>query len=179
MAKLGFLGTQEFSTCRGVIKKITDFQCRATWVRRRLHGYRHLATLAECLLALRRGRLCIGGQCQPRHRRNGRQGLTAKSQRVHRFEVFNAVDLAGRMTRQSQRQIVAINASAVIANSDQPRAAGLHVNLDPGGSSIQAVFDRLFDNRGRALNHLARGNLIRQTGLQNSNHAHPSGITKV
>ena len=61
------------------------------------------------------------------------------------------------MTRQGERQVFTNNASTIIANTDQAGATGLDINLDPGSASIKTVFDRLLDDRGRALNNLAGG----------------------
>ena len=83
------------------------------------------------------------------------------------------------MTRQGERQVFATNSSTIIANTNQASATSLDINLDPGTARIKTVFDGLFDNRSRALDNLAGGNLVSQTRLQNTNHPHPSGITKV
>jgi len=66
------------------------------------------------------------------------------------------------VTRQGQRQIVRRNATAVVAHSQQLDPALLNVHIDASRARIQTVFQQLLDHRGRALHHLAGGNLIRQ-----------------
>ena len=80
------------------------------------------------------------------------------------------------MARQSQRQISPINARAIIANSDQAGTARLYVNLDLGSAGVLAVFDSFFNDRSWALDYLASSYLVSESGLQNTNHVHPSGI---
>ena len=64
------------------------------------------------------------------------------------------------MPRERERQLLRLDAAAVIAHPDQARATALDVDLDAAGTGIEAVLDELLDDRRRTLDHLARGDLI-------------------
>ncbi len=81
------------------------------------HLHRHLAPLAERLMASRGFRLGIGREQQSRNRGYRGQGFTPESQRGNGLEVFDSVDLAGRMPRQRKRKICLGNPGAVIADA--------------------------------------------------------------
>ena len=52
------------------------------------------------------------------------------------------------------------HAAAVVGDPDQRPAAGVALDGDRPGTGIQGVVDQLLDDRGRALDHLAGGDLI-------------------
>ena len=66
------------------------------------------------------------------------------------------------MTRQCQRQFLALNAAAVVADFEQLRAARGKLHGDVGGTGIETVFEQLFERRGRPLDHFAGSDLIDQ-----------------
>src|SRR5439155_1506018 len=50
-------------------------------------------------------------------------------------------------------------AAAVIGHADQVRPALLHVDVDARGPGVDAVFQQLLEDAGRALDHFAGGDL--------------------
>ena len=69
------------------------------------------------------------------------------------------------MTRQRQRHIGLANPGAVVADPQQPGAAGLDIDIDPRGARIKTVLHRLLDHRGGALHHFACCDLIGESRL--------------
>ena len=69
------------------------------------------------------------------------------------------------MTRQRQRHIDLANPGAVVADPQQPDAAGLDINVDPRSARIKTVLHRLLDHRSRALHHFACCDLIGESRL--------------
>jgi len=62
--------------------------------------------------------------------------------------------------RECERQLLRFDAAAIIAYAHKPDAAALDVDLDAARPGIEAVLDELLDDGRRALDHLARGNLV-------------------
>ena len=161
VVELGLLGAQELAPRRGVEEQVADLDAGAHRVRRRLHPRLHVAALGLHLPGL----LGVGGargHGQPRHRADRGQGLAAEAQAHHRLEVFQLADLAGGVARQGQRKVVGGDAAAVVAHPQQLDAALLHLDVDAPGAGVQAVLQQFLDHRGRALDHLAGGDLVGQ-----------------
>jgi hypothetical protein len=51
------------------------------------------------------------------------------------------LNLAGGVTAEREREILSMDASAVIAHPHQGDAAGLYVDIDPGRARVQAVLE--------------------------------------
>jgi len=71
------------------------------------------------------------------------------------------------MARHGQRQIIFPDTNAIVFDTDTPLAALLDFNLDGVGLCINAVFQQLFDHRGRPLNDFTSGNLVDKLFRQN------------
>ncbi len=69
-------------------------------------------------------------------------------------------DLAGRVARERQQQLVALDAAAVVAHAAQAHAALFDLDFDAARAGIDAVLDQLLEHGRRALDHLARGDLM-------------------
>ncbi|OQC04658.1 MAG: hypothetical protein BWX79_02451 [Alphaproteobacteria bacterium ADurb.Bin100] len=98
-------------------------------------------------------------QGQFRHRIDGRQRFAAKAHGAHGFEVVQAGDLAGCVAFDRGGQLLARNARAIVFHRDQPHAAGQQAQRDLRGTGVQGVVQQLAHHGGRALHHLAGGNL--------------------
>jgi hypothetical protein len=72
---------------------------------------------------------------------------------------MQAGDLAGGVALERCGQLLARNARAVIFHRDQPHAAGQQAQRDLRGTGVQGVVQQLAHHGGRALHHLAGGNL--------------------
>jgi len=76
------------------------------------------------------------------------------------------------MRLEGEREVVAIHAAAVIADSDELPAALFHVDPELRGARIQGVFDQLFYDRRRAFDDLARSDLVDDLGGEDANAGH-------
>ena len=108
---------------------------------------------------MRRGRRARD-QREPRHRSDARQRLAAKPQRGDAFQIIQRGDLAGGVPRQRQRDLLRVDADAVVAHADQAAAAALQLHLDARGAGVERVLHQLLDHGRRPLDHLAGGDLI-------------------
>jgi hypothetical protein len=71
-----------------------------------------------------------------------------------------------------QRQVVALDAAAVVGHPDQPAAALLQCHVDARGAGVEAVLDQLLHHAGRPLNHFARGEFVDQAGIERADVGH-------
>jgi hypothetical protein len=76
------------------------------------------------------------------------------------------------MPRQRQRQFLHRNTAAIVTNTNERQTAPLHLHLDGAGASVEAILDQLFGDGSRTLDHLAGGDLVDQSGRQDTNR-HP------
>jgi hypothetical protein len=63
---------------------------------------------------------------------------------------------------EGQRELSGGHAEAVIGDGDQRRPAIAHLEADRRGAGVEAVFHELLHDRSRALDHLARCDLVDQ-----------------
>src|SRR5690554_2358468 len=102
------------------------------------------------------------GQCKPRYGADTGQGFSSKPERCDRFQIIKAGYFTGGMAAQCQRKVAFSNATSVITDPDQFYTTLLNLNLNAVCTSVECVFNQFFDNRCRALNHLADSNLVCQ-----------------
>ena len=76
------------------------------------------------------------------------------------------------MRRDRERQIVGLDAAAVVAHADQPRAAGFDVDLDAPRAGVETVLDEFLDDGRRPLDDLAGGDLVDELGRQRTDARH-------
>ena len=78
------------------------------------------------------------------------------------LKIVHAGDLAGGVTGHGQFQFAGGDARAVVLHADAALAAVLQKHVHARGAGIQTVFHQFLDHTGRALHHLAGGDLIAQ-----------------
>ncbi len=164
--EFGFFGTQELASRRRVKKEVAHLHGGAAGMRRRLHLHVHIAAFTHGRVAGTAAGLVVAGQRQARHRTDTGERLAAKPQAGDPFQILQRSNLAGRVTRQRERQVVCRHSAAIVTYADQLGPATLHVHLNPRGAGIERVLQDFLDHRRRALNHLACGNLVGQPGIQ-------------
>jgi hypothetical protein len=156
VGELGGFGLEELPPRGGVVVEVGDVDHCALVERRRLG-------LAPGLDAPGVARaLGAAGDAGARHRGDGRQRLAAKPHRAHALEVVEGGDLAGGVALERERELVARDAAAVVGDADAPHAALLELHLDRARASIDRVLEYFLEHRGRALDHLAGGDLVDQ-----------------
>lgn len=160
--EFGFFGFEKLATRRGVEEQIPHFHGGAHRMSGRLHTGRHVPAFGFDLPGLI-GIAGAGRQGQARHGADRGECLTTEPEAHHLFEVFQIADLAGGVTGQGQRQVIGRNAAAIVAHPQQLDAALLDIDINAPGAGIEAVFQQFLDHRSRALDHLAGGNLVRQS----------------
>src|SRR5262249_52983574 len=91
---------------------------------------------------------------------DGGQGLAPKPQGADAEEVLGAGQLAGGVAGEGERQVVRLDAAAVIDHPDEVGAAPLDVDVDAAAAGVDGVFQQLLDDAGRPLDDLAGGDLV-------------------
>ena len=160
LRRLRALGPQELAAGRHVEEQLAHFDGRAGRVRLG-RGPGHDAVGGRH----RAGDGRVGGPRRhphARHRGDARQRLAAESQRPHGLEILDAADLARRVARERQHQLVGRNAGAVVADAAQRGAAALDLDLDRARAGVEAVLDEFLDHGRRALDDFAGGDLVDQ-----------------
>ena len=112
------------------------------------------------------------GEQQPRYRSDAGQPLSAKTHAGHPFQIAQAGDFAGGVPRQRQRQILGMDAAAIVAHPNQLDAAAGQLHFNAVGTGIQTVFHDFLQRAGRPLHHLAGGDLVDQVVGQGGNTGH-------
>jgi hypothetical protein len=87
------------------------------------------------------------------------QRLAAESKGADREQIL-FIELRGGVTFDRQAQVRAGHAGAVVRDADEAASAAVGQHIDPAGAGIERVFDQLFDDAGRALDHLAGGDAV-------------------
>ena len=162
--ELGRLGAQELAPRRHAVKQVAHLDRRA----RRMRGRRRARRAAVDRLDRDRVRRAARarGDAQARHRRDRRQRLAAEAEGGDALEVLERRDLAGGVARERERQLRGRDAAAVVAHADQADAAVLDVDRDLPGAGVERVLDQLLDDGRRALDHLARGDLVDERAFE-------------
>ena len=120
---------------------------------------------SRSLLFLRRASF----QHQSRNRRDRRQRFAAKSQRRNAQQIIRRAQLASRVPLECQQRVVMRHAAAVINHAYQPLAARFYFNANRlRAPASMRVFQQLFHDRSRPLDHFSRGDLIRHSFRQYS-----------
>ena len=91
---------------------------------------------------------------------DGGQRFSAKAQGRDVQQVVGVADFRGGVTLEGQHGVVAHHAAAVVDHLDQLAASGLNVHANAAGTGIERVLQQLLRHRRRALDHLARGDLV-------------------
>ncbi len=152
------VGLEKLAPRRQVVEEIADFDRRAFGRADFLDG-RDSAAVDAYLGA---GDVAAQPRLhhEMRHRRDARQRLAAEPERVNGGEIVGALNLARRVALEREPRIIRAHPLAVILDAHEALAAHLDVHLDAPRACVDGVFDELFDDRRRALDNLAGGDLI-------------------
>ena len=85
--------------------------------------------------------------------------FAAEAEGGQAIEVLERRQLRGRVPLHRERQVGGGDAAAVVDDLDQLDAAALDRDADAGRAGVDGVLDQLLDDRDRALDHLAGGDL--------------------
>ena len=164
------VGFQKFAPRGQVVEQIADFDRRALGTAGFLDRRNGAAVDADL------GARDVAAQPRLHHemrdRRDARQRLAAKAERVNGGEIVGSLNLARRVALEREPRILRAHPLAIVFDADEPLAAQLDVDLDPPRAGVDGVFDELFDDRCRTLDHLAGGDLIGEVGWEEVDAAH-------
>ena len=93
-------------------------------------------------------------------------------------QVVVAVELAGRVRRERQRQLVRRDAAAVVDHADQRPPAVFDFDDDLRRPGVDRILDQFLHDRRRPLDHLAGGDAVdeRRRQLLNPAAFHRAGL---
>ena len=94
--------------------------------------------------------------------RDARECLAAKAHRRDGFQIVQAADLAGGVSRESERQLIPVDADSVVAHADAAHAALLEEQFDSPRARVEGVVEQFLDHRRGSLDDLAGRDLIDQ-----------------
>jgi hypothetical protein len=173
VGKLGGLGLEEFSSCRGIVIEIRHLDDGAGIERGRRD------TAIDAVDAPGVGRTCSpAGDGGARHGRDRGQRLAPETHRVHAFEVVEAGDLAGGVAIERQRELLLRDAATVVADADAAHAALFELDLDGPRAGVECVLEHFLDDRGGALDDLAGGDLVDEDVRQRADRRHRGSSVK-
>ena len=174
VAELGRFGAQELPARRGIEVQVFDRNGRA----RRARGGLYLpdpGTFGAQRVAMRRTRTA-GRDRQARHRSDRGERLAAKPHRRHLLEVFERADLARRVARKRERQVVARDPFAIVLDLHAPDAAFIERDGNRLRARVDAVFEQFLQDRGGTLDHFARCDLADEQLGQDADRVHRAGL---
>lgn len=70
------------------------------------------------------------------------------------------------MPLHGQREILRIHSTPVVDDADEFASPCFKRNVDPCGSCIQGVLDKLLDSRCRTFDHFTRSDAVNQDGIE-------------
>ncbi len=146
-------------SCRNLVKQAFDINMGAVGARCWAH---HPGTV---MVVDAHGMSRIRGFAGHRHscdRANRRKGFTAKAVGGDSDQVVLAGNFAGGMSLYGQFQLAGGNATAVIAHPNGTNTTVIERHMNLRRSSVDRVLHEFFDDRCRALDHLAGGDLADQ-----------------
>ena len=164
------VGLQKLPARRQVVEQIADFDGRAFGTA----GFLHRRDGAAVDANLRAGHVAAQPRLhdEVRDRRDAGQRFASEAERVDGGEVVGALNLARRVTLERQPRILRAHPFAIVFDAHEPLAAQLDVDLDAARARVDGVFDELFDDRGRPLDDLAGGDLVREVGGKEGDATH-------
>src|SRR6266568_4347942 len=101
-----------------------------------------------------------GGQCKTADARDTGQGFTAEPHGGNGGQIFSALNLAGRMSLETEERIVSAHSSAVIRNSNEASPARLYFHRYSDSAGIDRILDQFLHHARGAFDHLSCGDLI-------------------
>ena len=107
-----------------------------------------------------------------RHAADRGQRFAAKAERADAEEIVGVVQFAGGVAGKGQRQIVGVDAAAVVDDANQFDAALLDFDIDARAAGVNGVFEQFLDDAGRPLDDLASGDLGDDVGRKLANSRH-------
>ena len=160
VAALSLRCAQELAPRRQVVKQRTHFDRRAAGVAGRFHRANLSGVNVDARPLARLVAARERGERHAAHAGNAGDRLPAKAHRGDRGQVLRHLNLAGRVPLEAKQRVVTVHAGTVVGDADEAAATGLYVHGDVCGPGVEGVLDQFLHHAGRALHHLAGGDLV-------------------
>ena len=167
--RLGAVALEELEPRRRRREEIARLDGRARRPRRGLERAFHPGVEADAMAARRAG-AWARHDVEAGHRADRGQGLATEAERRDGAEIAGG-ELRGGVPLDREVEILGPHADAVVDDADQAAPARLHRDGDRAGTGVERILDQLLDDRGGALDHLARGDAIDEHGIETA-HGH-------
>ena len=171
MAVFGFFAAEEFAARGHIEEQAADFNARAGGTA----GGFDIDQLPAVYDDLRGGGVTVAFAACERHAADtgdARERFATKPHGMDGMQIFGLLDFAGGVTFEAEEGVVFAHADAVIGDTNEAPAAGLDFNCDGSRLRINRVFDELLYDAGGALDHFARGDLVRHVLGQQADAIH-------
>ena len=155
-------------------EQLMDLDRRADRTSLRHHLPHHAAIDLEAGAVLPRRR--AGTDHDPRHLGDRGEGLTAEAERPDPLEILGDPELARRMRRHRQGEILGVDPRPIVDHAHEPHAPLLERDGNPRRPGIERVLKELLDDARRAFDHLAGGDPIHDRHRQGVDAAHGNAI---
>ncbi len=103
---------------------------------------------------------------------DGGQRLATEAHGRDDGEPFRVGELRGGVPLERERGVGGVHPATVVDHPHERESALLHLDLDLPSPGIERVLDQLLHDRGRALDHLAGGDLVHEAGWQEQDARH-------
>ncbi|EEG24102.1 hypothetical protein EIKCOROL_01183 [Eikenella corrodens ATCC 23834] len=170
MGVFGVFGFEEFAPGGGVEEEVGHFHAGAYGMGGR--GGRLDLPVAGAHLAGGSAAFLAAGEGEAGHGGDAGQPFAAKTHAAHVFQILQRGDFAGGVAGEGEREVVGVDAAAVIGHADEADAAAGQLNLDAGGAGINTVFDDFFERGSGAFHHFAGGDLVHEVVGQGMDTGH-------
>ncbi len=97
------------------------------------------------------------------------EGFAPEPQGRDREEVFRRSYLARRVALERQDRVLSGHSAAVVRDPDEAAPGLAYLHLDARRPGVDGVLHEFFDDGGRPLDHLARGDLVHQVFVEDDN----------
>ena len=94
------------------------------------------------------------------HRADAGERLAAEAEAGDAPEVVGVAQLAGGVAGEGELELVGRDTRAVVAHLDRAQPAAAQLDRDRPRARVDGVLEQLLDDRGGALDDLARGDLL-------------------
>ena len=158
VTQLRLVGLEELTPHRHIEEQIADLDIRSHRTTARL-----LAPHIRAVYLDERTRFIFrtaGGHLHLRHGANRGQCLSPEAHRTKREKVLRFAYLTGGMPLERQAGVHLAHADTVVYHLKQRPSGIAHNYLNTGSTRIKAILHQLFQTGSRALNDLARCDLV-------------------
>lgn len=170
MGRLCFLASKKLPTCGDIVEQVPNLNLRS-------RGNPDLTNSFDLPAAndhfrSRFGQCFARRQTEPRYARDARECFAAKAHRPYQGEVGRLANLARRVAFETEKRVLAIHATAIIAHRHGARPSAGKIDPNPLRSGVETVLDQLLNQGSRSLDNLPCRDLAGHVIGQKTNFSH-------